>query len=147
MKNKTSLPGIWRIDFTYAYELEADIMMKHDCGIPVQISREDFYPVVFTGEPTCEAVSSYNKNGRIEQVTLKFETPVSLPEKRHLCFLVTDCNGQAWLIGTKEKPRPIIKVTRTMGAPSGDSATQEIEITMFAQNALIPVSLVTPSSS
>ncbi|MBR7022800.1 MAG: hypothetical protein IKI09_04930 [Bacteroidales bacterium] len=95
-------------------------------------------PIAFVGVPTCEAVSTYNNNGRVEQTTLRFKTLDDVPTNRHIAFVVTDCNGQSYVIGQHEKPRPIIKTTSATGTPGGDPAVCSVEVTLYAQKSLIP---------
>ena len=138
--NSYSLPGIKFIGFVLAENLQREMMFKHLAGIPVGIFT-DITPIAFCGVPTCEAVSTYNKNGRIEQTTLRFNTLDVLPTTRHVAFVVTDCNGQSYIIGQHEKPRPIVKVTRDTGTPNGDPAVATVEITLYAQKSLIPCAI------
>ena len=140
MMNSYSLPGIKFIGFALAENLQREMMFKHLAGIPVGIFT-DITPIAFCGVPTCEAVSTYNKNGRIEQTTLRFKTLDVLPTTRHVAFVVTDCNNQSYIIGQHEKPRPIVKVTRDTGTPNGDPAVATVEITLYAQKSLIPCAI------
>ena len=66
-----SLPGIKFIGYVPAENLQREIMYKHLAGLPVGIFTE-VTPIAFVGVPTCEAVSTYNNNGRVEQATLRF---------------------------------------------------------------------------
>lgn len=140
MMNSYSLPGIKFIGFVGAENLQREMMFKHLAGIPVGVFT-DITPIAFCGVPTCEAVSTYNKNGRIEQTTLRFRTLDVLPTTRHVAFVVTDCNNQSYIIGQHEKPRPIVKVTRDTGTPNGDPAVATVEITLYAQKSLIPCAI------
>ena len=140
MMNSYSLPGIKFIGFVIAENLQREMMFKHLAGLPVGIFT-DITPISFCGVPTCEAVSNYNKNGRIEQTTLRFKTLDVLPTSRHVAFVVTDCNGQSYIIGQHEKPRPIVKITHDTGTPNGDPAVATVEITLYAQKSLIPCAI------
>ena len=140
MKETQSLPGIRFIGHAPAENLQREMMSKHLAGIPVGVFT-DITPIVFCGVPTCEAVSTYNNNGRIEQVTLRFKTLDVLPLHRHVGYVITDCNGQSYIIGQREKPRPIVKVTRDTGTPNGDPAVCSVEVTLYAQKALIPCNI------
>lgn len=140
MMNSYSLPGIKFIGFVVAENLQREMMFKHLAGIPVGVFT-DITPIAFCDVPTCEAVSTYNKNGRIEQTTLRFKTLDVLPTTRHVAFVVTDCNNQSYIIGQHEKPRPIVKVTRDTGTPNGDPAVATVEITLYAQKSLIPCAI------
>ncbi len=140
MKTTQSLPGIKFIGHAPAENLQREIMNKHLAGLPVGVFT-DITPIAFCGVPTCEAVSTYNNNGRIEQVTLRFKTLDTLPLQRHVAYIVTDCNNRSYIIGQREKPRPIVKVTRDTGTPNGDPAVCSVEITLYAQKALIPCNI------
>ena len=120
-----------------AENLQREIMYKHLAGLPVGIFTS-ITPIAFVGVPTCEAVSTYNKNGRVEQTTLRFNTLDEVPTNRHIAFVITDCNGQSYVIGQHEKPRPIIKTTSSTGTTSGDPAVCSVEVVLYAQKSLIP---------
>ena len=140
MKTTLSLPGIKFIGFVPSDNLQREIMNKHLAGLPVGVFT-DTTPIAFCGVPTCDAVSTYNNNGRIEQTTLRFKTLDKLPTTRHIAFVVTDCNGQSYLIGQREKPRPIVNITQNTGTPNGDPSVFSVEVTLYAQKSLIPCSI------
>ena len=140
MKQSQSLPGIKFIGYVLADNLQREMMNKHLANLPVGIFT-DITPIAFCGVPTCEAVSTYNNNGRIEQTTLRFKTLDDLPTNRHVAYVVTDCNNQSYIIGQRERPRPIVKVTRDTGTPNGDPAVASVEITLYAQKSLIPCAI------
>ena len=140
MKQTQSLPGIKFIGHVPSENLQREIMNKHLAGLPVGIFT-DITPIAFCSVPTCEAVSTYNNNGRIEQVTLRFKTLETLPLNRHVAYIVTDCNGQSYIIGQREKPRPIVNITRDTGTPNGDPSVCSVEITLYAQKSLIPCTI------
>ena len=135
--NRQSIPGIKALGYVPAERLQREIMYKHLAGLPVGIFTE-VTPIAFVGVPTCEAVSTYNNNGRVEQTTLRFKTLDDVPTNKHIAFVITDCNGQSYVIGQHEKPRPIIKTTSTTGTPGGDPAVFSVEVTLYAQKSLIP---------
>ena len=140
MKQTQSLPGIKFIGYVPSDFLQREMMYKSLAGLPVGVFT-DITPIGFVGVPTCEAVSNYSNNGRIEQVTLRFKTLDELPTYRHVAFVVTDCNGQSFIIGQREKPRPIVKITRDTETPNGDPAVATVEVTLYAQRSLIPCSI------
>ena len=140
MKTIISLPGIKFIGHAPAENLQREIMNKHLAGLPVGIFTV-ITPIAFSGVPSCEAESIYNNNGRIEQVTLRFKTLDVLPLHRHIAYIITDCNNQSYIIGQREKPRPIVKVTRDTGTPNGDPAVCSVEVTLYAQKSLIPCNI------
>ena len=140
MKITQSLPGIKFIGYVPSENLQREMMNKHLANLPVGIFT-DITPIAFCGVPTCEAVSTYNNNGRIEQTTLRFKTLDDLPTYSHVAYVVTDCNNQSYIIGQREKPRPIVKVTRDTGTPNGDPSVASVEITLYAQKSLIPCTI------
>ena len=140
MKLITSLPGIKSVGYVPSERLQRQIMMKHLAGLPVGLYTT-ITPIEFCGVPTCDAVSNYNNNGRLEQTTLRFKTLGTIPTSSHIAFVVTDCNDQSYIIGQREKPRPIVKITRQTGTPNGDPAVQEVEVTLYAQKSLIPCTI------
>ena len=81
--DRLSLPGIKAIGYIPAERLQREIMYKHLAGIPVGIFT-DVTPIAFVGVPTCEAVSTYNNNGRVEQTTLRFQTLDDVPLYQHI---------------------------------------------------------------
>lgn len=137
---RQSLPGIKFIGYVTAERLQREIMYKHLAGVPVGIFT-DITPIAFSGVPTCEAASAYKDNGRIEQTVLRFKTLDELPTNRHVAFVVTDCNNQSYIIGQREKPRPIVNITQNTGTPDGDPAVLSVEVTLYAQKSLIPCSI------
>ena len=140
MITRQSLPGIKFLGYVPAEKLQREMMFEHLAGVPVGIFT-DVTPIAFVGVPTCEAALAYNKNGRIEQTILRFKTLDVLPTNRHVAFVVTDCNGQSYIIGQHEKPRPIVNVTQNTGTPKGDPAVLSVEVSLYAQKSLIPCSV------
>ncbi len=140
MKTTQSLPGIQFVGYVPAELLQRQIMYKYLSGLKVGVFT-DVKPIRFVGTPTCDAVSSYNNNGRIEQTTLRFSTLDELPIYKHVAYIVIDCNEQAYIIGQREKPRPIVKVSADTGTPDGDPALKTVEVILYAQKSLIPCSI------
>lgn len=136
--DKQSLPGITYLGYVEAESIDEDIMYMYICGIRVALNNLDITEIKFFGNPTCDAASSYNKNGRVELATLKFDTLKDLPLHKHLAFVIRDSNGQGYIIGQHEKPRPAVKVTHNTGSPNGEAAVLSYEVTLYGKKALIP---------
>ena len=135
-----SLPGIKFVGIVKCELLQREIGLKALAGMSVGIFT-DVVAVNFVGVPTVECQSDYDNNGRIEQVTLRFLTTNALPSLRKVAFIVTDCNGASYVIGQREPPFPIVKLSRTTGSPSGDPSATTVEVTLYAHKALVPCSL------
>lgn len=135
-----SLPGIFKIGYLEAEKLSPQLMLKSQAGIPIAVLT-DIVDVAFIGKPTCSAVSEDDNNGRSEKTTLVFSTLQDIPTDRALAWVVQCVNGKNYLIGTKERPSPIMKISEDLGAPSGNVSAIEIEITHIALKSLLPVAV------
>ena len=131
-----SLPGITKLGYVPSENLQRQIMQKRLAGLPVGVFT-DIIPIDFVGVPTCTTVSDYDNNGRLEKATLKFVTNDNIPIYKDIAFVITDSNNKSWLLGTKEKPRPIIHIEHNTGTPSGDVNAYAFEVSLYAHKALI----------
>ena len=134
------LPGIMAIGYVRGHQLQRQMMQKSLAGIPVGIMT-DITPINFVGNPTCEAVSDYDNGGRLEKTTLKFLTNDDIPIYKDIAFVITDCNCRSFVIGAREKPRPIIRVSSFSGQADGEPNAYSIEVTLYAHRSLIPCSI------
>lgn len=141
MKQKcVNLPGITEIRWMHASLLSPGMMYKHLAGIPVAVMAAGTR-VSFFGEPTCQAVEEDDNNGTVEKTTFTFCTNDELPSSENVVWAVRQASGQWWLIGCRERPRPVMKVTSTTGTTNGDPAVKTVEISHQARKSLIPVAL------
>lgn len=131
-----SLPGILSVAYVPSVLIQRHSDLKCLATIPVQVFTTPI-EVPLKGPATCETVSRYDNNGRIETTTLRFRTLDALPTTHPLGFIVTDANRQRFLIGLNEPPYPIIKSTQTTGTPDGDPAVISYEVTFTALKSLI----------
>lgn len=122
-----SLPGIAKIGYCLCENIQPNIVLKHSSGIPVGVFTE-IVPVRFFGVPTCETSSEYDSNGRKVVYTLKFVTNDNIPLNKHLAFVITDASGASYIIGSRERPYPVVKSSATSGNPSGESNATTYEI-------------------
>lgn len=134
------LPGIKTLGYVQGKYLQRQMMQKSLAGLPVAIMT-DITPINFVGDPTCEAASDYDNGGRIEKTTLKFITNDMILQYPDIAFVVTDTNGKSFVIGAREKPHPIIKMTISTGEPDGAPAVFSYEVTLYAQRSMIPCSI------
>lgn len=134
---RTSLPSIVKIAYLPCSELSPDITFRYKVKMPVAVYAGTI-PVKFYDTPTCEAVSEYENKGRVEQATLTFSTIDELPTSYPIAFVVTTANSRSYLIGTFERPFPVVKIESTTGAPAGDAAVSKVTVTFTAPKALVP---------
>lgn len=135
-----SLPGIYKIGFLECSKLSPRMMMKSMAGVPIAVFT-DIVNVVFSGEPTCEAADDNDNNGRSEKTTLKFTTTQVITTDTPIAFVIRCVNGKSYLIGTKERPFPMIKITNNTGTASGDVSSFSVEITHIALKSLLSVAV------
>lgn len=133
-----SLPGILSIAYVSNEMIQRHCDLKCLASIPVQVFTTPT-EVQLKGPATCEAVSRYDNNGRVETTTLRFRSLDALPTAHPLAFIVSDVNRQRYLIGLNEAPYPVIKSTQTTGTPGGDPAVITYEVTFTALKSLIPL--------
>ena len=133
-----SLPGILSIAYMPVERVQRHSDLKCLSSIPVQVFTTPTQ-VQLKGPATCEMVSRYDNNGRVESTTLRFVSLEPVPTTHPLAFIVTDANRQRYLIGLYEPPYPIVKSTQSTGTPTGDPAVFSHEVTFTALKSLIPL--------
>ena len=118
-----SLPGILSVTYLPVDRVQRHCDLKCLSSIPVQVFTTPTQ-VPLKGPATCETVSRYDNNGRVESTTLRFRSLDPIP---------------SYLVGLHEPPYPIVRSTQTTGTPSGDPAVISYEVTFTALKALIPL--------
>lgn len=138
--NTQSIPGITKIGYLECSKLSPQLTLKSIAGLPIAIFSDITY-VTFSGEPTCEAVSSDDNNGRSEKTSLKFTTTQHIPDDVPIAFVICCANGQDYVIGAKERPFPIVKITKSTGTAKGDASSFRVEISHIAIKSLLPITV------
>ena len=131
------LPGIKAIGWVDCRHLPRRVDLSAICGMSVAVLT-DIHPIEFFDEPQCECKTKKDGAGYEDTATLKFLTSQKLPRSASLGFVVTDVNGQSYLIGSLEAPHPTVEPTRQTGIPSGDAAGYEYEIKHVSIRSMVP---------
>ena len=131
------LPGITAIGIVDCQRLQPSLADRAASSLPVAV-QTTVTPLAFSGEATCECLTETENGSSRQTATLKFFTTDTLPLHTHIGFIVTDADGNSWLIGALEEPWPRIQATRNFGTPGGVPNCWEIEVTYTAPSALIP---------
>ena len=131
------LPGIIDIRYVLASSLMASITQKALADVPVGIFATAF-SVPHIGDAVCETESQFDNNDTLEKAKLSFSTTTLLPTHYHLAFIIRTVDGKQYLIGTAEKPYPVIKIEDSTGKVDGDSAVTKYTISYTNKVALVP---------
>ena len=131
------LPGIMAIGWVDCRHLPKRVDLSAICRVPVAILT-DIHPIPFFDEPTCECQTKKDGGGYEDTATLKFLTGTELPRSATLGFVVTDVNGNSYLLGSLESPRPVVECEHRTGLPSGDSAGFSYEVKHVAIKSMVP---------
>jgi len=105
--------------------------------MPVTILT-DIHPIPFFNEPTCECKTKKDGGGYEDTATLKFLSGTRLPQSATLGFIVTDVNNKVYLIGSRERPMPVVELTHSLSVPSGDAAGFYYEVKHVSIKSMVP---------
>ena len=123
--------------YVHAEALTACIAQKALANVPVGIFADTF-PVPNIGDAICELETEFDNNDTLEKVKLTFSTTTQLPVRRHLAFIINTVDGKQYIIGTAEKPYPVIKADDSTGKVDGDSAVTKYTVSYSNKVALVP---------
>ena len=135
-----SLPGITQIGYCLCSNLQPNIVLKHSSGLPIGVFT-DIVPISFFGSPSCETTEEYDNNGRKAITALSFVTNDNIPTYKHLAFVITDVSGTSYIIGSRERPYPVIKSSANSGTPSGESKATSYKVRWTAIASPIPCAI------
>ena len=138
--NCISLPGITAISYVPCDSLPADLIYQALTGFPVTISSSTT-EIALKSIPSCEIEESPDNNTQIEKAKLSFTTLDTLPTSMPMAFLITTTAGNHYILGTREKQYPTIKVTSNTSKPDAEAAVRRYEVSFTARKALIPHNL------
>lgn len=135
-----SYPGITSIGYVFADNLPAETVWFPLIGLPVDVYNPTEIPLSGTAE--CAVEHTNDSNGSAESLTLTFSSALRLPRHKAVAFVVTDANGQLWLIGQPELPHLAITATQQTGTPDGTPAVYAYEVRHKAPICLKPCQIV-----
>lgn len=136
--NTPRLPGITRIAYLPCERLPMDITLRTMSGIPVAIATDATH-IKKIGNAVCETEQQFDFNSQIEKVTLSFSTNDEIPSCMDIAFIITDVKGNSFVIGTRERPFPVIKRTDTTASPGCSPSVNSYEVTFSSKKALVKV--------
>lgn len=132
-----SLPDIIAVYRVPCSQLIPNITEKYRAHVPVGV-----YPlpteIALCGEASCEAEQEYDNGGYWEKTVLQFRTLEVISTTPPQAFIAKDAQGQAYIIGARERPFPIVEVTHTIDK---DTNVYNVKVTFSARKSLVPCSI------
>lgn len=132
-----TLPGIKAIGWIDCRQLQQRVDLAAICGMQVVVLTE-IHPIAFFDKPTCECSTKKEGGSYQDTATLRFLTDSRIPDNGALGFVVTDVSDKSYLIGSRERPLPVVESTRKLGLPSGEAAGFAYEVRHVALRSMIP---------
>lgn len=136
MSKCQSLPGIQKVWYIPCADLPDDVVYRSVAGIPILLLETPSVSITLKGEAVCEVEKSYDNNSYIEKAKLTFLSLDDAPTYNHPAFVIKTVNGETYLIGSKERPYPTVKITSSTGQPDGDASVRKYEVSFTAKKAL-----------
>lgn len=133
MKNITTIPGIKAVYCIPAGLLPPQISYKTSVGIQSYVA-DTITQFTLAGNAEAEIVDEYKNNGRTVKTTLTFRSCCDMELQTPLAFIYTDVLDRHFLVGTKEKPFPVVSKKKTTGVPGSSSAVIEYTVTWLSQH-------------
>lgn len=130
-----TLPGIKAIGWIDCDKLMPHVALRGICKMDTPVLTKITW-IDFT-DAKCSNKTEYSNNGNKDTTTLKFESTTLIPIHLNFGFVVTDVNGQSYLIGSKEAV-PKLESGCNCGFPGDESAGFEYNVTWITIKGLIP---------
>lgn len=132
-----SLPNIVKVFTIPCAPLAPNVVEKYMAGLPVGV-----YPlpteVEQYGTGSVESENVLDEGTYFEKTTLQFSTAEEIDNRTPMAFVVMDAQDNYFLIGAKEKPYPIVEITKGV---SPDANVNDIKVTFSRKKSLIPCSI------
>ena len=135
MSKCVSLPGIKKVWYLNRDFLPEDVIYRSVAGMSVALLHAPS-SINMTGEAVCEVELMHDNNSYIEKVKLNFLTLEDVPTVNHPAFVFQTIDGSIYIIGSKERPYPTVKITRSTGHLDGEPSVRKYEVSFTAKKAL-----------
>ena len=138
--NCNRMPGVIAVRWIKAANLSSHLLEKYIAGVPVALGTIG-NELKLEDTASASGLNSVENNGLTSKAELEFKTMDEVPRDEDIAWAVQDADGNWWLIGTRERPFPVVEISQSTGTPSGDPAVATVKVTHSAKIALIPVAL------
>jgi len=135
MSKCVSLPGIKKVWYLNRDFLPEDVIYRSVVGMSVALLHPPT-SINMIGEAVCEVEQSHDNNSFIEKVKLNFLSLDDVPTVNHPAFVFQTIDGNIYIIGSKERPYPTVKITRSTGHLDGEPSVRKYEVSFTAKKAL-----------
>ena len=129
-----SLPNIIDIYQVPCSLLTPNISEQFRAKMPIRITRQ-ITPIEHFGNASCEAEQQYEDGGYSEKTVLQFNTTEDISQYPPLAFVITDAQGQSYVIGAKEAPYPMVEIIKVIDK---DTNGKSVKVTFTRRKSLIP---------
>lgn len=131
---KQSLPQIIDIYKVPCSQLSPNIPEQYCAKMPIRISGQ-ISRIEHFGNASCEAEQQYEGGGYSEKTILQFNTTEDVAQYPPFAFVLTDAQGQSYVIGAKEKPYPMIEINKTIDK---DTNVKSVKVSFIRRKSLVP---------
>lgn len=138
--NCNRMPGVIAVRWIKAANLSSHLLEKYIAGVPVALGTIG-NELKLEDTASASGLNSVENNGLTSKAELEFKTMDEVPREEDIAWAVQDADGNWWLIGTRERPFPVVEISQSTGTPGGDPAVATVKVTHSAKIALIPVAL------
>ena len=138
--NCNRMPGVIAVRWIKAANLSSHLLEKYIAGVPVALGTIG-NELKLEDTASATGLNSVENNGLTSKAELEFKTMDEVPRDEDIAWAVQDADGNWWLIGTRERPFPVVEISQSTGTPGGDPAVATVKVTHSAKIALIPVAL------
>lgn len=138
--NCNRMPGVIAVRWIKAANLSSHLLEKYIAGVPVALGTIG-NELKLEDTASASGLNSVENNGLTSKAELEFKTMDEVPRDEDITWAVQDADGNWWLIGTRERPFPVVEISQSTGTPGGDPAVATVKVTHSAKIALIPVAL------
>lgn len=138
--NCNRMPGVIAVRWIKAANLSSHLLEKYIAGVPVALGTIG-NELKLEDTASASGLNSVENNGLTSKAELEFKTMDEVPRDEDIAWAAQDADGNWWLIGTRERPFPVVEISQSTGTPGGDPAVATVKVTHSAKIALIPVAL------
>lgn len=138
MKRETfSIPGIKKIGWVRSFTLPPRVDLKAVVGERVMLMAEVNW-LEFSGFPECRVTREKENHTYREITELSFVSAFDMPREKDIAIVVVDVDGEGYIIGSRENPKPVITAERNIGIPSETAKAFKVKVSHTAFKSLVP---------